>query len=311
MNIRRTTEQGRPGLGRQRGRRRGLLATLTVAALAATVAFSSGASANDGRAVSPKGELNALYIHGLDRAPDQGGWNTYISMINGDCRWNLLRASYDILTSPEAANRWRTPQNLVGALYAALLNRAPDPGGFTTYVNLTNARGFPSAVVSVLASAEYKNRAAAICAGLPGPPASMVSPDNGFALAAQTWNASKALAASCAFGVYQTFSGPLSDVFGGASTLKRVWDGIHSVRGGEQLLANSCGAWYQVLLAVTYADNVSNAGYFTFWREDGIDVSGWPGPHNHCTNWIRIGTDPSHWNTYTLHYDCDNNYWPF
>jgi len=53
---------------------------------------------------------------------------------NQNCRWGVLSASFQILNSTEAHNAWHNnPQTLAGMLYAALLNRPPDPGGLQTY----------------------------------------------------------------------------------------------------------------------------------------------------------------------------------
>ena len=93
---------------------------------------SPAPSANAG---SPTGELTALYVHFLDRQPDGVSWNNYMNSglgINSDCRSGMLRATYDIATSAEAINRWQTPQNLAGAIYAGMLDRVRPPPGCST-----------------------------------------------------------------------------------------------------------------------------------------------------------------------------------
>ena len=81
----------------------------------------------DKRAPNVAGEITAMYWHGVNRAPDSGGFNQYMWFANQNCRWGVLSASFQILNSAEAHNVWRNnPQTLAGMLYAALLNRPPD-----------------------------------------------------------------------------------------------------------------------------------------------------------------------------------------
>ncbi len=148
-------------------RRRILTAALTTAAIFATalVGASTPAQAADGRAVSPEGELRAFYLHGLNRAPDAGGLNTYLGIANADCRAGVLRFSYDILTSPEAARFLWAPDRQTNAVFMALLNRAPDPSGWATYLAMNRAEGIDRSTVDIMKSPEYQSRLNAICAG--------------------------------------------------------------------------------------------------------------------------------------------------
>jgi hypothetical protein len=135
------------------------------------MALSTPALAADGRAVTPEGEITANYIHSLDRRPDTGGWNTYINEVNQDCRRGVMRMSYDLLVSTEARTHWDpkpAPLNetLTGALFASLFDRAArDSQEFWRYGNIANGRGFPLAVTTAMATREYKDRLARICAG--------------------------------------------------------------------------------------------------------------------------------------------------
>jgi hypothetical protein len=148
---------------------RHLLAALLSWVLAAVVVLTLGAvpaRASDGRSPTPEAELTALYVHGLDRQPDPGGYNNYNWFIQQDCRWGVLDASFKILNSAEAHSRWRNnPQDLAGMLYAALLDRAPDPGGLSTYTETIAQRGLPWSTSQMLASEEYNGRLGRMCAG--------------------------------------------------------------------------------------------------------------------------------------------------
>lgn len=48
-------------------------------------------------------------------------------------------------------------------LYAALLNRAADPGGLTAYTNAIRDRGLPWATAQMMGSPEYRNRLGRFC----------------------------------------------------------------------------------------------------------------------------------------------------
>jgi hypothetical protein len=157
-----------------------LVAALMLAALVLGSLGAAPAHAADGREVNPRSELEWGYRHALGRGPDPSGWATYTREIDHDCRRGVMLASYDLLTSQEARHKWDpspAPLNetLVGAMYAALLNRAPDPGGFHTWVGVANQRGFPRAVTGVLSSPEYRDRLARICAGRKSTNATMLN----------------------------------------------------------------------------------------------------------------------------------------
>lgn len=118
----------------------------------------------DSRTPSIAGEIIAMYWHGLNRNPDPTGFNQYILFANQNCRWGVLSASFQILNSAEAHNVWQNnPQTLAGMLFAALLNRPPDPSGLQTYTAAITQRGLPWATASMMASPEYSARLADIC----------------------------------------------------------------------------------------------------------------------------------------------------
>jgi hypothetical protein len=135
--------------------RRKLITALTVVSVAVSgLALTSPARANDGRVVSPDGELRAFYLHGLNRSPDSSGLNTYLGASGRDCRAGVLRFSYDILAGPEAARFLWAPDRQANAVFMALLNRAPDPSGWTTYLAMNRAEGIERSTVDIMKSPE-------------------------------------------------------------------------------------------------------------------------------------------------------------
>ncbi|KPI32106.1 hypothetical protein OV320_2282 [Actinobacteria bacterium OV320] len=144
-------------------------AALVIACILAVTLGITPASAFDGRvpdsrSATAQGEITAQYWHGLNRDPDTGGLNNYMSFAKQNCRWGVLDASFKILNSAEAHNTWRNnPRALAGMLYAALLNRAADPGGLTAYTNAIRDRGLPWATAQMMGSPEYRNRLGRFC----------------------------------------------------------------------------------------------------------------------------------------------------
>lgn len=276
---------------------------LAFALLTSTVIVSP-VHAADGRAISPEGELDALYRHGLGRAADGGGWQFYTERIHRDCRWGVLRASYEILTSPEALNRWRTPENLVGAIYAGLLDRAPDPDGFATWVNVTRVRGFPLAVTNVLASPEYRGRLNRICAGREGrepAQAAVLSPTESLNVYRGLWDASKWLAAGCGIQLV-AFVTPIQ---GAHLALPIVQKALKLAKAAEayDLIFGTCRAWYEIFSAAKHGWSLARLDYPVFWRMDTQSHHDlWP--PDECTTWIRVGPNPSRPVTYKAQYPC-------
>jgi hypothetical protein len=141
-----------------------IAAAVVVAVAAAIPASAMDGNVPDNRPATAAGEITAMYWHGLNRDPDAGGFNSYMWFANQNCRWGVLSASFQILNSAEAHNVWQNnPQRLAGMLYAALLNRPPDPGGLNTYTNAIAQRGLPWATASMMASDEYNLRLKQIC----------------------------------------------------------------------------------------------------------------------------------------------------
>lgn len=134
--------------------------------LVAAIAVPATASwADDGREVSPNGELRAFYQHALNRAPDPEGERTYINLVEKDCKAGVLRFSYDILTSSEAEGYLRAPDRQTNAIYMTLLNRAPDSDGSIYYLAMNRNEGIDRSIVDIMASQEYHNRLTKICQG--------------------------------------------------------------------------------------------------------------------------------------------------
>jgi hypothetical protein len=105
-----------------------------------------------------------MYWHGLNRDPDPGGFDNYMSFVNQNCRWGILDGSFKILNSGEAHNVWRNdPQTMAGMLYAALLNRPPDSGGLATYTSAISQRGLEWATAAMMGSREYNVRLNGVC----------------------------------------------------------------------------------------------------------------------------------------------------
>lgn len=134
----------------------------------------------------------------------------------------------------------------------------------------------------------------------------MFHPDAAIGLARGLWDASKFLAAAC---YLETVA-----VFAKTPGWKLEWQVVKRAKTAAEAVKavwGPCRAWWTVLNAVDYAWYVSYRGYVTFWRVDTtVKKDIWP--PDECTTWIRIGTDPSHWNTYVAQYDCGVSIsWPF
>lgn len=265
------------------------IAATLVCVGAILVAAPTTAMAADGRAVSPEGELNALFRHGLGRGPDSGAWNLYMERTNATCREGVMRFSYDILISAEARNKWRTPENLVGSIYAALLDRAPDPGGFRTYVELTKARGFPLAVTHILASREYRDRLGRLCNGRAYSNATMLLGDASNNVATSFEGVFRTHLLACGINTVVNPFMPLKVAWYTKATLKFALGQL------EPYKSNKGGCWsaYRTLQAMIYSVDLSDAGYAVFWETHidniGNDVFG----RQTCRQWMRVGSDPS------------------
>jgi hypothetical protein len=97
-----------------------------------------------------------LYNRYLHRAPDSGGYQNWVNVLNSGTARSAVRDSF--LNSVEA--RQDVPNaNFVTECYHQFLNREPDSGGFNTYMNQL-ASGVPRYQVrdAFLNSVEFRNR---------------------------------------------------------------------------------------------------------------------------------------------------------
>ncbi len=273
---------------------------MMAAALGWTPANAETSSASDNRAPTAPGEITAYYEHGLNRAPDPAGLAQYMAFANKDCLWGVQSAGFQILNSAEALAAWQNnPQTLAGMLYAALLNRAPDPGGLAAYTADIEERGLAWSTASMMASAEYHNRLAVIC---PNPN------DNA---AMWPWYTAK----SFAFNTLLHNAGSMALVCGGTKLLQKI-DGLgddsdipvveilsqaYSVENwlvDTFKLDGSCDAVKAYLEAFEAVFRTVNG------TQDNpvlieFTVSGphWYNGQRSFT--IRIGPDPTHWTGYS------------
>jgi hypothetical protein len=131
---------------------------------------SAPAMAADGRANTTKGEIRAVLHHTMGRNPD-GAQPDHHSVPHYQagvkklgCQWGVVESTFKMATSEEAKRRWRyNSQDLAGMLYAALLDRAPDPSGLSTNTWAINTYGLEWTTRQMLGSHEYRSRLARIC----------------------------------------------------------------------------------------------------------------------------------------------------
>ncbi len=158
--------------------RRTVVAAAAAALLAgAGLTAGSPAQAYDGRAVSPAGELRSVHLYALDRAPDRRERSVSLRAADANCKSAVLRSSYDILTGREAARNLRTPQRRTNAVYLALLDRAPDPAGWAMYLAVNRVDGIDRSTADIMASPEYRNRLARVCAARPSSTVAVYRPE--------------------------------------------------------------------------------------------------------------------------------------
>lgn len=118
------------------------------------------------QAAVPYQFIAKTYSEALGRMPDQGGWGgvvTYYSS-NGCSRATLKTWGRTVYLSSEYNGLDYDNAAKVLTVYRGILNREPDPGGFTNYHNLLNS-GTPLATVvdALYDSAEFNGLVNAIC----------------------------------------------------------------------------------------------------------------------------------------------------
>lgn len=238
-----------------------LLGGLTAVALLLGLSMLAPASAlaADGRAVSAEGEIRALYQHGLGRAASSADVQHYMrGVADLGCVRGVVDASYQIMSSREADNRWRTSQDQAGSLYAGLLNRAPDAGGLRTVTTNISRRGLEWSTGEMMGSREYRERLARICGTPVGQlRGAMYNWETAANFAEhQLIEAAYSTGASCAFmkGVKKA-TGLRNNAQGVRAFVGSVGEITNRIHGR---LENSCGAALEFLKAAVKIFQVAN-----------------------------------------------------
>lgn len=147
-----------------------------ILALGLMIATSSPFAAQFFHIPSPKAHADAsaiptqfiakLYTEGLGRAPDQGGWSSYVNYYQGNgCNTSTLSTvGQQVYTSSEFTNDYSDNAARMLALYRGALNRDADQSGLDSYVNqLNTGASWPSVVGSLFSSGEFANLTTSIC----------------------------------------------------------------------------------------------------------------------------------------------------
>lgn len=122
---------------------------LSVAQVASQFYASAEYYANKGGGTD-RSWVSNLYSVLLERTPDTGGLNYWVSMIP---RVGRPAVAYSFYQSNESARQ------RVAALYDALLGRAPDAGGLAYWAGLLPGQGDLALALNLASSAEYTSRA--------------------------------------------------------------------------------------------------------------------------------------------------------
>lgn len=116
----------------------------------------------DGIALSAaQASIFRLYGATLGRAPDAGGFNTWVGKLNAGA--SLVGVASDLVGSAEFQSRYGALDNsaFVTLLYKNVLGRAPDASGLSSWLDQLNGGGSRAeVVVGFSESAEYRNRTA-------------------------------------------------------------------------------------------------------------------------------------------------------
>src|SRR6266568_1600971 len=281
-----------------------LLAVLSLAGLIIVPAASAmDGRVTDARSTDPVGEITAYYWHGLNRDPDSGGLANYMSFANQDCRWGLQDAGIKILDSGEAHNVWRNdPQTLAGMLYAALLNRPPDPGGLATYTAAIQARGLRWSITAMQSSDEFHTRLDRICAGRKSSNATVWNPHDAVVQAIRINNGASTLVAGCGVAFLINTFAPIKALAGAPRIIR-----LGKLAAGQaiKVAGGDCYAAYQMLSA---ADNTASLADYggannpVFVEQDTRTY--WNFIGHWCETWIRVGPNAMTWSGYKADYRC-------
>lgn len=243
---------------------------LPVLIVAGVVAGVPGAALADiGRPDNAETEIENYYREFLGRPSDPGGFAGYRDRMWNDCKFGVLAAGMMIGDAREAHDRHRSPSAFVPAMFRALLNRNPDPGGLRTYVNVIATRGYRWAIRDIQASPEFRNRLNAMCQGRRGSSTqNMLKPDQAISAAIGINDAGMSLVKACGVGLVISLTGGLA-----AKSLYEASKAIKAARFAMESAINkgavgACLSAYQVLKAADevattarYEPGSSNPGY--------------------------------------------------
>ncbi len=93
---------------------------------------------------TPAQFLAKMYTEALGRAPDQGGWQGWVTWFNGQpsCAAAMLKSAGEAFyLSPEYANLGYDPAAKLLTAYRGILNREPDQAGYTSWLSYLNSGG--------------------------------------------------------------------------------------------------------------------------------------------------------------------------
>ena len=301
-------------------RRTAIIVVPSLVASALLIPLAMPASAMNGnvpdnRPATPLGEITAQYWHALNRDPDPGGLNNYMSWANKDCRWGVMDDSFKIDTSAEAVNVWRdNPQTLAGMLYASLLNRPPDPSGLVAYTNGIRANGLRWAVASMEASPEYQGRLAAICAGRSSSDVGMLPAASAVTIGSAGYLSVAAdLATACGLAKFTSHVLDAADDAADDSPAAADVEAVNSAAELAMSLAGSdesCKAAVQMVFAAARIAAVAyplNGPPSPVFIEQDLN-SHWELSHPLSVQWcegsIRVGPDTADWTQYSPEWSC-------
>ena len=271
--------------------------------LVATPAHAMDGRVPDSRSADPAGEITAYYWHGLNRDPDPGGLANYMSFANQDCRWGVQDAGIKILDSAEAHNVWQNnPQTLAGMLYAALLNRPPDPGGLATYTAAIQQRGLRWSITAMQSSPEFHARLDRICAYRKSSNATAWNSHDAVVQAERINDGAGKLVDGCAAGIFINLAARgtlLRDVPRLVRLAKFTVGKLLKVGGGD------CNSAYQMLSAADATASLADyegANNPIFLESDTRTY--WNLIGHWCETWVRVGPNAMTWTGYKADYRC-------
>ncbi|MFF5081675.1 hypothetical protein ACFY36_31890 [Actinoplanes sp. NPDC000266] len=249
----------------------------------------------DSRSRTPAGELTAYYWHGLDRDPDSSGFAMYSAFAGKDCRWGLLDAGVRILDSTEAHRKWRTNEAKAGAIYASLLNRGPRAAELKFSRAAIADHGMRWAISRVQASAEFRGRLSAICAGRKSSNAGVWAGGDAIVKAIGINNGAEDLVKACGVGLLIDTFAPIRVLYRAPLKIKaaKLAAGQVVVRTG-----GACIAAYRMLQAADEIATTTNYGVENNPVFVEVDTrSRWTVTGRWCDTSVRVGPAVTAWGT--------------